>query len=239
MSRWEMDLRSLVHGFNPLSSEEGTQSSNNVGDGEKRTLERESRRKASDPKAVVRGTLSIWMSIWMRWQPQVQGHKHADMLKMGSHSGDRGKEKKTWMQESTNGPREQGGSMEERCSLWEEERVERSDSRQEGGRKEACGVLKDRDLEGWEQSRATEFSIRSKDVSLLFHCFPMSWGAAGDTEDSSGTHGLCPFSPPLFCFLFVSWAWTVHQRLRTSFVPKFPEMLGTWCLDGTGRHMWS
>ena len=54
-----MDLRSLVHDFNPFSSEEGTQSSNNVGDGEKRTLERESRRKALDPKAVVRGTLSI------------------------------------------------------------------------------------------------------------------------------------------------------------------------------------
>lgn len=46
------------------------------------------------------------------------------------------------------------------------------------GRKEAerrpAGVLKDRDLEGWEQSRATEFSIRSKDIALLFHCFPLS-----------------------------------------------------------------
>lgn len=38
------------------------------------------------------------------------------------------------------------------------------------GRKEAeripAGVLKDGDLEGWEQSGATEFSIRSEDVAL-------------------------------------------------------------------------
>lgn len=37
-----MDMRRDVHGFDPLGSEEGTHSSNNVGDGEKRTLERES-----------------------------------------------------------------------------------------------------------------------------------------------------------------------------------------------------
>ena len=54
-----MDMRRDVHGFNPLVSEEGTHSSDNVGDGEKRTLERESRRKASDPKAVVRSIPSI------------------------------------------------------------------------------------------------------------------------------------------------------------------------------------
>lgn len=35
-----MDMRRDVHGFNPLGSEEGTYSSNNVGDGEKRTSER-------------------------------------------------------------------------------------------------------------------------------------------------------------------------------------------------------
>lgn len=52
-----MDTRRDVHGSNPLGSEEGTHSHNNMGDGEKRTLERESRRKA-----IVRGTPSIRMS---------------------------------------------------------------------------------------------------------------------------------------------------------------------------------
>lgn len=107
------------------------------------------------------------------WQPQEEGHKHADMLKMGSHPGDTekaggGRVEETEMQESTNGQGEQGGSME-RSSLWGGGGV--GQDRLKTGRSQErrqAGVHKNRDIEGWEQRRATEFSRGSKAQSLLF-----------------------------------------------------------------------
>ena len=60
--------------------------------------------------------------------------------------------------------REEAWSKEARCERRKEWRV-RTQGRKEAERRPA-GVLKDGDLEGWEQSGAIEFSIRTEDVAL-------------------------------------------------------------------------